>query len=128
MKGKAIFYGVLLLAFIAVLGVALGSFIMTGMAPGEIPDDPQDQPPASNHPPAEPPNNEPPQQEPPNNEPQEPDPEPSGITLADVAQHDTAQDCWLVIHDEVYDVTNFIATSFKPFFSKRLIISPIRPR
>ncbi len=31
-----------------------------------------------------------------------------GITLADVAKHATEQDCWMVIHDNVYDVTKFI--------------------
>lgn len=30
------------------------------------------------------------------------------FTLADVAAHSTAQDCWMVIEGKVYDVTTFI--------------------
>lgn len=29
------------------------------------------------------------------------------ITLAEVRMHDTPQDCWVVIYDRVYDITNF---------------------
>ncbi|XP_070504280.1 cytochrome b5 [Chironomus tepperi] len=29
------------------------------------------------------------------------------ISLSDVALHDTPDDCWIVIYDRVYDVTNF---------------------
>jgi hypothetical protein len=29
-------------------------------------------------------------------------------TLADVAKHNSATDCWMVINDKVYDVTSFI--------------------
>lgn len=29
------------------------------------------------------------------------------ITLAEVACHDTYNDCWVVIYDRVYDITNF---------------------
>ncbi|KAL8139127.1 hypothetical protein V2J09_005128 [Rumex salicifolius] len=30
------------------------------------------------------------------------------FTLADVAQHNTAKDCWLIIGGKVYDVTKFL--------------------
>ncbi|KAI4356416.1 hypothetical protein L6164_000440 [Bauhinia variegata] len=30
------------------------------------------------------------------------------FTLADVSKHNTAKDCWLVIHGKVYDVTKFL--------------------
>lgn len=30
------------------------------------------------------------------------------FTLADVSQHNTNKDCWLVIHGKVYNVTNFL--------------------
>lgn len=36
---------------------------------------------------------------------------PSGlleITLDEVSQHDMCHDCWIVIYDRVYDVTNFL--------------------
>ncbi|KAK4751066.1 hypothetical protein SAY87_004548 [Trapa incisa] len=29
-------------------------------------------------------------------------------TLAEVSQHNTSKDCWLVIHGKVYDVTKFL--------------------
>lgn len=29
------------------------------------------------------------------------------ITLAEVLQHDSYQDCWVVIYDRVYDITDF---------------------
>jgi cytochrome b involved in lipid metabolism len=29
-------------------------------------------------------------------------------TLAEVSYHDTPDDCWTVIYDRVYDVTNFL--------------------
>jgi cytochrome b involved in lipid metabolism len=29
------------------------------------------------------------------------------VSLSDVALHDTPDDCWIVIYDRVYDVTNF---------------------
>lgn len=29
------------------------------------------------------------------------------ITLAEVSQHDTYRDCWVVIYDRVYDITDF---------------------
>lgn len=32
----------------------------------------------------------------------------SGISMADVAKHNNQNDCWLVIHGKVYDVTSFI--------------------
>lgn len=30
------------------------------------------------------------------------------FTLADVSKHNSAKDCWLVIHNKVYDVTKFL--------------------
>lgn len=41
---------------------------------------------------------------------QEPREEPKDriITLAEVSQHDTPRDCWVVIYDRVYDITTFI--------------------
>lgn len=30
------------------------------------------------------------------------------ITLKEVAQHDEMSDCWVVIYDRVYDVTDFL--------------------
>ncbi|CAH0404961.1 unnamed protein product [Chilo suppressalis] len=30
------------------------------------------------------------------------------ITLEEVAHHDTARDCWVVIYDRVYDITTFL--------------------
>merc|ERR550514_1111123 len=31
-----------------------------------------------------------------------------GITLADVAKHNTKADCWVVVNDQVLNVTNFL--------------------
>ena len=31
----------------------------------------------------------------------------AGMTLADVATHDSESDCWMVIEDKVYDVTDY---------------------
>lgn len=39
----------------------------------------------------------------------EPAPEPSGITMAEVSQHDSKTSCWTVIRGSVYDVTSFIS-------------------
>ena len=33
---------------------------------------------------------------------------PAGLTLADVAKHATASDCWLIVSDKVYDVTSYV--------------------
>ncbi|KPI94686.1 PREDICTED: cytochrome b5-like [Papilio xuthus] len=30
------------------------------------------------------------------------------LTLAEVSQHDTPRDCWVVIYDRVYDITTFL--------------------
>ncbi|CAH2067158.1 unnamed protein product, partial [Iphiclides podalirius] len=30
------------------------------------------------------------------------------LTLAEVSQHDTPQDCWVVIYDRVYDISTFL--------------------
>lgn len=30
------------------------------------------------------------------------------ITLAEVSDHDCYDDCWIIIYDRVYDVTNFL--------------------
>mmetsp|Transcript_64840 Transcript_64840/g.164345 ORF Transcript_64840/g.164345 Transcript_64840/m.164345 type:complete len:82 (+) Transcript_64840:98-343(+) len=31
------------------------------------------------------------------------------VTEAEIAKHNTETDCWVVVGDEVYDVTNFMA-------------------
>lgn len=36
------------------------------------------------------------------------------FTLADIAKHETAEDCWLAIEGGVYDVTPFIASGKHP--------------
>ncbi|KAJ3654765.1 hypothetical protein Zmor_013932 [Zophobas morio] len=36
------------------------------------------------------------------------DPEERFITLAEVSWHDNASDCWIIIYDKVYDVTDFL--------------------
>ncbi len=41
--------------------------------------------------------------------PSEPETEPKTITLAEVANHNSASDCWMIVRDKVYDVTDFIA-------------------
>jgi len=30
------------------------------------------------------------------------------ITLEEVSEHDSREDCWIVIYDRVYDVTSFL--------------------
>lgn len=30
------------------------------------------------------------------------------ISLKEVAEHDTIDDCWMIIYDRVYDITNFL--------------------
>jgi cytochrome b involved in lipid metabolism len=37
-----------------------------------------------------------------------PAPQPTGPTLADVAKHATADDCWIVVNGGIYDVTSYI--------------------
>lgn len=32
------------------------------------------------------------------------------ISLREVAQHDSIDDCWMVIYDRVYDVTEFLSS------------------
>ncbi|XP_062551925.1 uncharacterized protein LOC134217163 [Armigeres subalbatus] len=32
------------------------------------------------------------------------------ISLDEVSYHDTMQDCWIVLYDRVYDITNFLET------------------
>ncbi|XP_013201232.2 uncharacterized protein LOC106143647 [Amyelois transitella] len=41
-------------------------------------------------------------------EPGSPEAKDRTITLAEVSHHDTAQDCWVVIYDRVYDITSFL--------------------
>ncbi|KAI8422260.1 hypothetical protein MSG28_001652 [Choristoneura fumiferana] len=41
-------------------------------------------------------------------EPEEPQPRDRVITLAEVSQHDTPRDCWVVIYDRVYDISTFL--------------------
>ena len=36
------------------------------------------------------------------------------FTIAEVAKHASAEDCWLLINDRVYDVTSYIAGSKHP--------------
>lgn len=31
-------------------------------------------------------------------------------TLADVAMHNSKEDCWMIIHDNVYDVTDYVSS------------------
>lgn len=38
------------------------------------------------------------------------------ITLAEVSQHDTPKDCWVVIYDRVYDITDFLDEVSNTFF------------
>lgn len=35
---------------------------------------------------------------------------PKTYTLADVSSHSSASDCWVIVHDKVYDITKFIAS------------------
>lgn len=37
-----------------------------------------------------------------------PTPQPTGPTLADVAKHNTATDCWIVVNGGIYNVTSYI--------------------
>ena len=32
----------------------------------------------------------------------------TAFTLADVSKHSTADDCWVIVHGKVYDVTSFV--------------------
>lgn len=41
-------------------------------------------------------------------EPEDPQPRDRVITLAEVSQHDTPRDCWVVIYDRVYDISTFL--------------------
>jgi cytochrome b involved in lipid metabolism len=40
--------------------------------------------------------------------------QPADYTLSQVAEHDSAEDCWMVIDGNVYDVTEFIADKSHP--------------
>lgn len=42
-------------------------------------------------------------------EPPAPAPAPTGITMAQVATHSTASDCWTVIRGEIYNLTSWIS-------------------
>jgi cytochrome b involved in lipid metabolism len=38
------------------------------------------------------------------------------ITLCEVLEHDSLDDCWIIIYDRVYDITNFLSSvSFLKF-------------
>lgn len=37
-----------------------------------------------------------------------PDAKDRTITLAEVSQHDTPRDCWVVIYDRVFDISDFL--------------------
>lgn len=43
-------------------------------------------------------------------------PAPTGkaYTITDVSAHNQATDCWMVIHDKVYNVTDFVKTAQHP--------------
>lgn len=41
-------------------------------------------------------------------EPGTPDAKDRILTLAEVSQHDTPRDCWVVIYDRVYDISTFL--------------------
>lgn len=41
-------------------------------------------------------------------EPEDLQPRDRVITLAEVSQHDTPRDCWVVIYDRVYDISTFL--------------------
>ena len=34
--------------------------------------------------------------------------EPRTVSLEEVKQHNTAEDCWIAIHSKVWDITHFI--------------------
>lgn len=36
------------------------------------------------------------------------DPEERQITMEEVSWHDNAGDCWIIIYDKVYDITDFL--------------------
>lgn len=44
------------------------------------------------------------------------------ITLEEVSWHDTPKDCWIVVYDRVYDVTDFLdeVSAFGAAFAVRL--------
>lgn len=42
------------------------------------------------------------------------------IPLSEVLEHDTIEDCWIIIYDRVYDITNFLdQVSYDEIYCKR---------
>lgn len=49
------------------------------------------------------------------------------ITLDEVAWHDTPGDCWIIVYDRVYDITDFLdeVRIKQPVFTRTRLITPL---
>ena len=47
--------------------------------------------------------------------------EPAVFTSAEVAKHDTAEDCWIVYKGKVFDVTSYLASNKHPSGNQEII-------